>query len=97
MSDQNKRALPRERIASGTNAAVPDNKSRDWMMSLKAVNPKDRGRNEAARIAATIKAATAANHTLELLLKKNTPARSYSRWLERLQPGYCSNLVGVES
>jgi hypothetical protein len=73
MSDQNKRTLPRVRKASGTNAAAPDNKSSDWMMSLKAVNPKDRGRNEAARIAATIKAATAANHSLELLLK-DTPA-----------------------
>jgi hypothetical protein len=43
------------------------------MMSLKAVNPKDRGRNEAARIAATIKAATAANQILELLLKDTLP------------------------
>ena len=73
MSDQNKRTLPRVRNASGTNAAAPDNKSSDWMMSLKAVNPKDRGRNEAAMIAATIKAATAANQILELLLK-DTPA-----------------------
>jgi hypothetical protein len=73
ISDQNNRTLPRERKASGTNAAAPDNKSSDWMMSLKAVNPKDRGRNEATRIAATIKAATAANHTLELLLT-DTPA-----------------------
>jgi hypothetical protein len=73
MSDQNKRTLPRVRKASGANAAAPDNKSSDWMMSLKAVNPKDRGRNEAARIAAIIKAATAANQILELLLK-DTPA-----------------------
>jgi hypothetical protein len=73
MSDQNNRTLPRVRNARGTNAAAPDDKSSDWMMSLKAVNPKDRGRNEAARIAATIKAATAANQILELLLK-NTPA-----------------------
>jgi hypothetical protein len=73
MSDQNKRTLPRERKASGTNATAPDSKSSDWIMSLKAVNPKDRGRIEAARIAATIKAATVANQILERLLKDTLP------------------------
>jgi hypothetical protein len=73
MSDQNKRTLPRVRNASGTNAEAPDNKSSDWMMSLKAVNPKDRGRNKAAPIAATINAATPPNQILELLFKDNPP------------------------
>jgi hypothetical protein len=42
-------------------------------MSLKAVNPKDRGRNKAAPIAAAINAATAPNQILELLLKDTPP------------------------
>ena len=52
---------------------MPDNSSNDWMISLKAVSPNDLGKNEAAKIAATISAATAANHRLELFLK-HTPA-----------------------
>jgi hypothetical protein len=74
ISDHKTRTRPRERIASGTKAAVPDSRRSDCIRSLKAVRANDRGNMTAVRIAAVIKPATTANHSLECLLKRHNLA-----------------------